>query len=255
MASITARAWLTLAVTALAVIPPSGDGRVTSSCEAAGTTTVRVTAPGDRSARITMPDSPDGSVLLALHGYGSSAARLATVSGLEARAAASGSVVVLPEGSGRPPRWALTGRLRGGDDLGFVAAAIDEVAARSCVPIAAVVVAGFSNGAAFAAEVACVLGATLPIVAVELVGGAGLSEPCAVPPARVSIVHGGADAVVPLAGGPVLGGALRASALSDAVSAWREAGAVVDVAVLPGWGHRWPATATDEALALLADVS
>lgn len=187
--------------------------------------------PPGRAARVTEGTPGSGTLLVLLHGYGSSAARLAAASGLEA----SGATVVAPQGTGRPARWALAGRLPGGDDLAFVSGLVAR-----CRPEGGrVVVAGFSNGAAFAGELACHLGDRVD--AVVLVAGAGLAPACDRPPTVV--VHGGADRVVPVAGGPVLGGALHAAPLA-AVAAER-------VVVVPGWGHTWPPAATDEVLALL----
>jgi predicted esterase len=167
------------------------------------------------------------TLLVALHGYGSSPEALAAASGLDG--------ALFPAGSGDPARWALPGRLPGGDDLGRVSALID----RCRTPGGRVVLAGFSNGAAFAGELACRLGDDVD--AVVLVGGAGLAPSCG----RVweVVVHGAADDVVPVGGGPVLGGTLQARPLAE-VAADR-------VVVVPGWGHTWPAEATAEVLALL----
>jgi polyhydroxybutyrate depolymerase len=191
-----------------------------------------------RTARVTEAAGEPRGVLLAFHGYSSSAGALAAASGLEQAAAAAGATVVLPQGAGSPARWALADRLAGGDDLALVDDLLD-----GCDPGLPVVVAGFSNGAAFAAEAACHLGARR-VDALVLVGGAGLAAPCpGGRPATVVVVHGGADTVVPVAGGPVLGGTLVAAPLADL-----EADRVV---VVPGWGHTWPAEATAEVLALL----
>lgn len=215
-----------------------------AACPGPGSDAVEITLAGGRTARVSVPAAPSGDVVVALHGYGSSGARLAAASGLEEAAGALGAAVVLPAGSGDPARWSLTGRLRGGDDLRFLGAVL-----AACGPSGTgrLVLAGFSNGAAFAAELACRLG---PVVdALVLVGGAGLAAPCpaGTPPWTV-VVHGAADRVVPVAGGPVLGGRLRAAPLDDAAAAV-DASRVV---VVPGWGHTWPAAATDEVLAALA---
>ena len=190
-------------------------------------------APWGVSPGAAAPATCDGAgtLLVALHGYGSSGSELAAASGLD-RAPAR---VVLPQGSGDPARWALPGRLPGGDDLRRIGDLIDRCAGDGD----RVVLAGFSNGAAFAGEVACRLGPTVD--AVVLVGGAGLAPDCG---RRWDVVvHGDADHVVPPAGGPVLGGTLHARPLTD-VDADR-------VVVVPGLGHTWPAEATAEVLALL----
>lgn len=191
-------------------------------------------------------------LLLAFHGYSSSATKLAAMSGLVPAATAAGFVAVLPEGSGAPARWALTGRLAGGDDATFVRAVLAAVARDTCVDPRRVYAAGFSNGAAFAGELAC----RHPrlFAGIALVGGANLAPPCAAERAhtdlRVVLVHGRADRIVPLSGGPVLGGALRAEPFPVTVARWRrEAARSVTAVAVPRWGHTWPPPATTEIVA------
>lgn len=194
-------------------------------------------------------------ILLAFHGYSSSAATLARTSALHHAAGAAGFVTVYPEGTGRPSRWALPGRLRGPDDGAFVDALIADVARRGCGDATRVSAAGFSNGAAFVGHLACRRPGGFRSVA--LIGGAGLVAPCAAaktPAATpVLIVHGAADDVVKAAGGPVLGGALQAEPLRVAASRWRTAPArPVRVVVVPGVRHVWPSLATKEIVATFA---
>jgi polyhydroxybutyrate depolymerase len=194
-------------------------------------------------------------ILLAFHGYSSSAATLARSSGLHDAAGAAGFVTVYPEGSGRPSRWGLPGRLSGPDDAAFVDAVVTDVAARACGDPTRVSAAGFSNGAAFVGRLACRRPGGLRAVA--LVGGAGLVEPCAAAKKPTStpvvIVHGAADAVVRTGGGPVLGGALQAEPLRVAAARWQAAPArAVRVVVVPAVGHVWPSLATREIVATFA---
>lgn len=194
-------------------------------------------------------------ILLAFHGYSSSAATLARNSGLHDAAGAAGFVTVYPEGSGRPSRWGLPGRLAGPDDGAFVDAVVADVAAAACGDPTRVSAAGFSNGAAFVGRLMCRRPGGLRAVA--LVGGAGLVEPCAA--ARtptttpVVIIHGGADTVVKTSGGPLLGGALQAEPLRAAAARWQARPArAVRVVVVPGVGHVWPSLATREIVATFA---
>lgn len=194
-------------------------------------------------------------ILLAFHGYSSSAATLARNSGLHDAAGAAGFVTVYPDGSGRPSRWGLHGRLAGPDDAAFVDAVVADVAAAACGDPARVSAVGFSNGAAFVGRLACRRPGSLRAVA--LVGGAGLVEPCAAArtPAATSvlIVHGAADAVVKTSGGPVLGGALQAEPLRVAAGRWQSTpGRSLRVVVVPGVGHVWPSLATREIVATFA---
>lgn len=193
-------------------------------------------------------------MLLAFHGYSSSAATLAARSGLHKRFGARGFVTVYPEGTGSPSRWGLPRRIAGPDDGAFVDVLLDVLARRACVDPDAVFAAGFSNGAAFVGHLACRRPHQLRGIA--LVGGAGLVRPCAAertPPVPVVVVHGAADRVVPVAGGPVLGGALHAEPLAATAARWRRTpGRPVTVRVVPGWGHTWPPLATEEIVATFA---
>jgi polyhydroxybutyrate depolymerase len=207
-----------------------------------------IAVPAGGAATATAP------VLLAFHGYSTSAAILATNSGLAAAAGARGVVTVFPDGTGEPTRWALPHRLAGPDDGAFVDALLADLARRGCGDTRRVYAAGFSNGAAFVGELVCRRPGRFRGVA--FVGGAGLARSCAAGrvPAEVPVVlvHGAADTVVPLAGGPVLGGALRAEPFRTTVERWRRPGRTVVVRVVPGLGHTWPSLATEEIVATFA---
>lgn len=192
-------------------------------------------------------------LLLAFHGYSTSGAALARHSGLASAAGASGFVTVFPDGTGTPSRWALPGRLEGPDDVAFVVALIRDVTRRTCIDPTRIYAAGFSNGAAFAGLLACRHPGLLAGIA--LVGGANLAPPCAAAraPRRVTVVlvHGDRDLVVPLAGGPVLGGALRAEPFAVTEARWRAArDRAVSSTTLAGGGHTWPRVATAEIVAI-----
>jgi poly(3-hydroxybutyrate) depolymerase len=164
-------------------------------------------------------------------------------------------VVVFPEGVGSPSRWALPDRIRGADDDAFVDALLRDLAVHGCGDGARVYAAGFSNGAAFVGHLACRRPDRFRGLA--LVGGAGLVGPCAsdrVPAATpVVLVHGRDDGTVPIGGGPVLGGALRAEPFVRAADRWQRApGRDVIVRIVPGLGHRWPLLATEEIVATFA---
>lgn len=187
-----------------------------------------------------------------LHGWSSSADLITAESGLPVEAARAGWVVVVPEGSGSPSRWALPGRLDGPDDAAFVDAVIHRAASRFCLRDPAVALIGFSNGAAFAGHYACVRPAGA-VDALVLVSGAGFTDPCERPELTVDMVHDVNDPVVPAFGGPVLGGRLAAAPLAEISRDWRLAGSTVSTTVVDGWAHRWPAEATEVALRRLRD--
>lgn len=231
-----------------AVVPAPAPATACSSGEQ------RMAAGGlERRYVITRPDPTSGSaatrpILLVFHGYTGSPESVTAVSDLPAAAAAAGWVVVAPQGSGSPSRWAIQD-LPGPNDVGFVRALIDEVSAGGCADASRIAAAGYSNGAGFTAVLTC----ELDLIASAMVGGANLGPTCDVPDGYpVVIAHGQADDVVPVAGGPVIGGALHARSLVSTVNEWQGAGAAVRGVIVPGWGHAWPPGATDAVLAALA---
>ena len=188
-------------------------------------------------------------ILLLFHGYNSSPESVSEASNLPALAAAAGWVVVAPHGSGSPSRWAIQD-LPGPDDVSFVRDLILDVArGGSCADGSRVASAGYSNGAGFTALLTC----ELDLIASAMVGGANLGPTCDVPDGSPLVVaHGEADDVVPVAGGPVIGGALQARPLEATLGEWRASGASVRTVLVPGYGHGWVPGATDAVLAALA---
>lgn len=227
-------------------------------CEAQSGVVRRMIVAGDlqRSYLVSVPAGlrTRAPILVAFHGYSSSAATLARSSRLHDAAGAAGFVTVYPDGTGSPSRWAIPQQIPGPDDAAFVDAVLADVARTSCGDTSAVFAAGFSNGAAFVGHLTCLRPRAFRGVA--FVGGAGLAGACAArrspPTLPVVIVHGGADRVVGAGGGPVLGGALRAEPLTTTVERWRRARHEVTFRLLPRWGHTWPALATEEIVTTFA---
>ena len=214
-----------------------------------------LTVGGLSRSYVVRTAGPAAPVLLAFHGYSSSAGRLIAASGLSTTAVDAGFTTVFPEGTGAPARWAIPGHIDGPDDVAFVAAVLTDLRRLACGDTTRVHAAGFSNGAAFTAHLAC----RWPqrFTGLALVGGAGFAAPCAAArvPATVPVVlvHGAADRVVLRRGGPVLGGALVAEPFAVAVDRWRHApGRHVVAASVPGWGHTWPPLATQEIVTTFA---
>jgi polyhydroxybutyrate depolymerase len=164
----------------------------------------------DRSFRVTAPAEPGDDplpVLVALHGAGGSAVTLSYLTGFDLAAAEGGFVLVEPNGTG-PDETARTwnaGTCCGSsvgttDDIGFLTAMLDRVAADVPVDGERVYLAGFSNGGMFAYRAACELGERIAGIAV--VAGTMNVDGCPAPdPVPVLAIHGSDDAVVPLAGG------------------------------------------------------
>jgi polyhydroxybutyrate depolymerase len=212
---------------------------------------------GLRRTYLVRSAGPRAPVMLGFHGYSTSAAILASTSGLDRAAFAAGYTVVLPDGTGAPPRWAIPGHLRGPNDIAFVDALVRDVDRAGCGRTRGrkIVAVGYSNGAAFTGLLACQRPQLLGAVA--FVSGGNLAPACASKrlPASVPVVlvHGSADPIVPLAGGPVLGGALRAEPFDRAVARWRAApDRRVDSVVVPGGVHAWPSVATTEIVTTFA---
>lgn len=257
---------------------------------APGTERVELVAGGEeRWYDRVVPSGYDGAptpLVVDLHGYLSGAETQAAISGWGALAEQEGFVVATPQGNGELPYWNAVPHDDLPDDVAFVAAVVDDVAALVCVDPDRVYVDGFSNGAFLASLVACELADR--VAAVGAVAGLLVPEGCA--PARpvpVLAVHGTADRYVPVDGGrgPALdtlewdADSTRAfeglafadvtataarwaeldgcdaepttTAVSPAVTAVTyggcDDGAAVELDLVEGGGHTWPASAFSHA--------
>lgn len=200
---------------------------------AVGATEAQLQAGGfNRNYLAVVPPSSGKprSLLIVLHGVNGKGANMRAM-GFEPGAAANNTVVVYPDaigGSWNDGRIGMepmqTGMVT--DDIAFLRALIDDVAARTNIDTSRVAVAGFSNGAMMAGRVACEMSDRVRGVA--LVSGTGSSNyPQVCRPARsipVVEVHGTSDPIVPYAGGKVADnlGRKRGTVLSVAefVSFW-----------------------------------
>jgi polyhydroxybutyrate depolymerase len=164
----------------------------------------------ERTFRVTAPEAPGDDplpVLVALHGAGGSAVTLSYLTGFDLAAAEGGFVLVEPNGTGpdESTRTWNAGSCCGTsvgtvDDVGFLDAMLDRVAAELPVDSERVYLAGFSNGGMLAYRAACELGDRIAGIAV--VAGTMNVEDCPAPdPVPVLAIHGSGDTVVPLAGG------------------------------------------------------
>jgi polyhydroxybutyrate depolymerase len=148
-------------------------------------------------------------VLLVLHGGGGTGLGMAALTGLHTRGPAAGFTAVFPDGvahvwndeRGAP----ALARRAGVDDVGFLHAVLDDLAAQG-IGNGVVFGVGISNGAFFTEYLA--RHALLPLAGVALVGGTGTAAArAAVPvprrPTRVVAFAGTADPLVPYDGGPI----------------------------------------------------
>lgn len=234
----------------------------------------------ERTYRLHVPEDLGEDpvpLMVALHGGGGSGEQYAGASGWDAEADQEGFVVVYPDGSGtgqfgeRLRTW-NAGTCCGAavrddiDDVGFIAALIDEMVETQGVDPEQVVLTGHSNGSTMSYRLACELGDR--IVAIGVQSAPLTFEDCS-PDGSVGVlhIHGGQDHNVPLGGGqgtegisdldwpPVLDGVVRfadangcaatpVEEVADAGVTWTtwdrcDDGATVEMVVVAEGPHGW----------------
>lgn len=229
--------------------------------------TVTIPGPvGDRTTLVHHPASarPGAPVVIVLHGANGTAADAERYLGWNALADRDGFVVAYADALDK--RWNAGSCCRRAgsrpvDDLAFLHELRDRLVAADGVDPRRVFAVGASNGGMLAYAWAC--GRPGDLAGIGVVGGA-LAVPCPTPaPLTVVAIHGTADTVLPLAGGPgaftvtypSLDEALipfRTAAACPAqpvvetsgnatVATWRCAGGRSVVRdVITGAGHGWP---------------
>lgn len=226
------------------------------------------------------------SAVISLHGGGGNASQHRRDSGLDAAADRHGYLGVYPDGSGRLKDRLLTwnagnccsyAQIHGIDDVGFIAAVIDDLARRARVDPRRIYVAGHSNGGMMAHRI----GAALPERIAAIASVAGAHVPAAgtgraIPVLHIhsvddprALYHGGLGPPFPLTGSRVLHPAVAATMAAWAkrngcdpaptVKESRKAGghtarrlvyehcgdgAEVALWQLTGAGHGWPGAAS-----------
>ena len=144
-------------------------------------------------------------LVLELHGRGISAETFDRMTGFGALAGEAGFALALPSAVGEI--WndgrdaAPEGRRP--DDFGYLAAVIDDAAARLPIDPGRIYVVGMSNGATMAGRLACELAERIAAVAqVARTAAVGLAATCRpAGPVPILSIHGSADDVAPYAGG------------------------------------------------------
>ena len=237
-------------------VTPPGPERQSPSGSQERTLTV---AGQDRTYLLFRPPGLDAGkpapVVLAMHGYTSSAAGMESMTLFDAEAIKGGFVVVYPEGLARS--W-NAGRCCGDaesknvDDVAFISQLIDSLVRDAHIDPKRVFVTGMSNGGMMAHRLACEISDR--IAAVASVSGALTFDACH--PARsISILemHGTTDPLVPF-DEQLTGGMMRWASLDGCApppkitpgsdiatttwSACRDSVTVVLQAVV-GAGHSW----------------
>jgi polyhydroxybutyrate depolymerase len=243
--------------------------------------TERHTREDGREYLLTVPDGPappSGSPLvLNLHGFTSNLVQQAHYSRLPRIGAARGYLVVTPQGTGRLPHWTFPGR-PGPDDVAFLRAVIDDVAAAHPVDARRVFSTGISNGAAMTMALADAWPGGL--AAVAAVSGVNAIPARPVSGLPVCAFHGTDDRIVPYGGSETLRGVLRQGdalrrrfgpafalpAVEDVIAAYARVNGVtepptatvvgpdvrhlvyaaaprIELFVIDGGGHTWPGSA------------
>jgi polyhydroxybutyrate depolymerase len=239
----------------------------------------------ERTYLVHAPPNPDGRqplpVVVFLHGAGATARWALSETGWDATADREGFLVVLPEATrpdpsqpprflANPPRWndGCGPGVSLPDDVAFLGAVLDDVAAHFAVDRCRVYVTGFSNGAAMTFRLAAELAPRLAAVA-PVAGHCCLPDPRPECPVPTCYLVGAQDPLIPLEGGvvrtpwghtnvkPAVRETLRkwAHALGlspDAVVAREENGVRIEafgprepdveflVYTIAGLGHHWP---------------
>jgi len=241
--------------------------------------TVRVGA-SERSYEIDVPAHRERAqalpVVIVFHGGGGAADSVRRQSRMSARGEADGFIAVYPQGSdgiaGRLKTWnagtccgpAMQQRI---DEMAFVAALLDDLAAAVAIDRARVYATGISNGGMMAYEVACAFADRIAAIAV-VAGEMTALERCRPSrPVAVLVIHGSDDRNLPVDGGV----GAKAFAVHDvrsvaaAVEFWMRhdgcadsarsevagtvrrtryascsGGSEVELVMIEGGGHSWP---------------
>jgi polyhydroxybutyrate depolymerase len=251
---------------------------------AAGDRTLTLIVDGqERTALLHVPQSYDPikgtSVVLAFHGYGSTAEYMKTQAGLDVESDKRGFIVAHVQGTGLARQGFNGGDCCGRpawsdetDDLGLAREINKAIAADYCVDSKRVYSAGFSNGGFMSYRFACE--AADLFAAVASVSGVLGTPPESCKPSRplpILHVHGTADTTVPFNGGPAAGGLgaianINFRSVDETLSHFRtrwacgaasklvsekgdtrceewtgcQAGARIELCTVTGGGHQWP---------------
>jgi polyhydroxybutyrate depolymerase len=160
-----------------------------------------------RDYLLYVPPNPNGSLVLAFHGGGQTAAQMEQITGLDALADRERFIVAYPQAVDHS--WADGSNRRtteqlGIDDVGVAKAIVADIAATHAIDRSRVFATGLSNGAIFTHRLGCEAAETFAAIA-PVIGtiAAGVAASCH-PPAPVAIVSivGLADPSVPFEGSP-----------------------------------------------------
>lgn len=161
-------------------------------------------------AELERARTPRVSLVLVLHGGGGNAANAENMTGFTAKARREGFIVVYPEGTGPLADKLLTWNAghccayamkNGVDDVGFIAALLDDLLQRYPIDPARVYVTGMSNGAMMSHRLGIELSARIAAIA-PVVGTVFGDERKPAHPVPALMINGMLDVNVPWQGGP-----------------------------------------------------
>lgn len=142
------------------------------------------------------PSTEPAPLIVAVHGFGSSAFEFGSLTGLDQPGAAGDATVLLPDGIGPPRTWQTSGS---GRDAAFIDAMLDDVERRGCYDLDRVFMTGFSAGSAFTIAYAC---AHQDRIAAIATGAVDFQLGCKEPMPIIAF-HGTADPAVPYDDGAI----------------------------------------------------
>jgi polyhydroxybutyrate depolymerase len=195
------------------VIALGGCGRATQANTPTDTIGGITVGGMQRTYLLHLPSSYQSShpapLLIALHGAGDTGGGMAELTGFDTLADAQGFLVAYPDAVERI--WADRNNTyadqAGVDDVAFIGALIDRVAASYAVDPARVYVSGFSLGGLMTFLLGCTLSGTVAAVAaVAATMPVSVAQGCpSTRPEPLLLIHGEGDDVIPAAGGTLPG--------------------------------------------------
>lgn len=185
----------------------------------------------------SLPQDRSVPLVVDLHGFAQWPANQRDISNWDDLADEKGFIVVHPEGTGFPRRWASHSpdEPQTDRDVTFIADLIDHLSAEHPIDPDRIHVAGISNGGGMAFVLSCELSDR--VASIGTVAGLFTHpwEACArTRPVPLIAFHGLDDEIVPFAGGP-LDGPLGGTRWSDC-----DGGADVILHTIADGGHTWP---------------
>lgn len=185
----------------------------------------------------SLPQDRSVPLVVDLHGFAQWPANQRDISNWDDLADEKGFIVVHPEGTGFPRRWASHSpdEPQTDRDVTFIADLIDHLSAEHPIDPDRIHVAGISNGGGMAFVLACELSGH--VASIGTVAGLFTHpwEACErTRPVPLIAFHGLDDEIVPFAGGP-LDGPLGGTRWSDC-----DGGADVILHTIADGGHTWP---------------